>query len=207
MIRFRKSILLVIPAVGAAIAVVATALPALSAPTHVPRMSAVELANGLLFNQGGGARYLMALTRSKIQIDKQQLTVERSVDHTLRARPTLAAAFARDIQSGNRVKVDAALTSLGRLTALAYDHEYGAASTRRTIARAETALDHADQLAPADSSSGGGSYLYVTNVVALYTAFLGLLWAFWIFPAPAGSTGSLAADRMADLVAVSLHAG
>jgi hypothetical protein len=209
-IRFRKPTLLVIPAVAAAIAVVVSVLPASSASTtaSAPRMSAVELANGLLFNQGPAAHYLTALGRPSIQLSGKPLAVERFVDRALRAHPALAAAFVRDVQSGNRVKVDIALTSLGTLTKAALDREYGAAAARRVVANAGKALSSPGQMAPDDSSGGNGNdsvsvYFYVYAAVFLVVVLVDIIDA----PNGPSSASALAKERVVNLVAISLHAG
>lgn len=223
MIRFRKPALLAIPAIGAAVAVVVAVLPASSASTTLaPRMSAVELANGLLFNQGKAASYLTILGRPAVHVTPKVLAVERFVDHALRARPALASAFARDIQSGNRVKVDLALTSLSGLTKIALDREYGAATIRRDVARVDRALSSPGQMAPDDNSGNDNATVNVNvnvnlnininalaavvAVVAFIVAVVVLI-AFWGARETPGSPGTLATERTVNLVAISLHAG
>ena len=206
MIRFFKVVPVAVVAAGAAVAVAAAAV-ASPAPPRAPRMSAVTLANGVLFNQGPAVHYLTALGRPKAPVRGKLLAVERSVDQALRDHPTLASAFARNIQSGNRIQVRAALESLGSLARAAYQNQYGAAATERVVAQAKATLAHpATPLAGSSSGSGTAStelvavFFYVVAVVAAVVVLL----AFW---APTrGQPGNLAAERIVSQIAVGLHA-
>jgi hypothetical protein len=171
-------------------------------------MSAVELANGVLFGQGPAARYLTALNRPAAPVTGKLLGVERSVDHALRASPPLAAAFARNIQSGNRIQVRAALTALGTLAQTAYVHQYGAAVTRQMMTQEQTAIENAVPKTPgngisADSGTVSTEFFavafYVAAIVAAVVVFFG------VFTAMHGPSGKLAEEQIVNLVAVGLH--
>jgi hypothetical protein len=217
-IRFLKPIPVAIVAAGAALAVAAAALASPGPATATaPRMSAIVLANGVLFNQGPAARYLTALGQPATPVRGKLLKVERSVDHALQASPALAGAFARDIQSGNRIKVSAALTSLAKLAQSAFEDQYGAAATQQMITRAKAALQNAVPKAGDGTMAGSSTVNYVNffnlidDVVQLEVVLLVVVVLLLVVVIPEGfrdgSSGSLAADQIVNVVAVGLHAG
>ncbi len=123
----------------------------------------------------------------------------------------MEAAFARDVQSGSRVMVGATLSSLTGLTERAYDREYGAAAIRREEAQAKKALAASDQMAPDGGS--GGSYAYIdgydiSNVVLQNYDNDDATLAIYLdgTSGARGSVGGIAAERITDLVTISLRA-
>jgi len=195
-------------AAGAVVAVVAASLPASSAPPSAPRMTAIELAHGLLLNQGRAAHYLTVLDRPTIKMTRWLRVVQRSVDRKLEGHPELAGTFARDVQSGDRVKVAAGLAILGRFTNQALTSEFGRVSARRIAAQAKALLSSPALMAPNDGGSAQANvHSVVWVVVGLAAAFvllaLGLMLA---FAALRGSPDRLPAERVVNLVAIGLQA-
>lgn len=210
MIRIARPFLVGTVAAGAVVAVVAASLPASSAPPLVPRMTASELAHGLLFNQGRAAHYLTVLDRPTIRMTRWLRIVQRSVDRKLKEHPVLAGTFARDVQSGDRVKVAAGLAILGRFTTQALASEFGRVAARRIAAQAKALLGSPALMTPNGGGSGSGQanvHSVVWVVVGLAVFFvlltLGLILAFAAFR---GAPDRLPAERIVNLVAISLKA-
>ena len=136
--KFGKQLVVTLAA-GAAIAlpVAVVSLQGSGRPSQAPLFTPVQLANGLAFNQGVAAPYLAAFERPEVPVTGKLLAVERSVDASLRANPSLARSFASDIQSGSAPRVAVALGVLGRLTRAAFGDEFGPAGDRRMTAWAK----------------------------------------------------------------------
>jgi len=209
-------LLVVTVAAGAAVAVVVALLPGSSSPTLAPRMTATELADGLLFNQGKAAPYLTVLGRPMTRMTSGVRILQRSVDRRLEEHPKLAATFARDVQSGNRPKVTVGLAILGRFTDQALTSEFGRVATQRIVAQSKALLGSAVVMAPNGVGSGSGqananananAHAVVWVVVGLAAAYvllaIGLLLAFAL---TRGSPDRLPAERLVNLVAISLQA-
>jgi len=195
-------------AAGTVVAVVAASLPASSAPPSAPRMTAIELAHGLLFNQGRAAHYLTVLDRPTIKMTRWLRVLQRSVDRKLEGHPELAGTFARDVQSGDRVKVAAGLAILGRFTNQALTSEFGRVSARRIAAQAKALLSSPALMAPNDGGSAQANVHWVVWVVVGLAVFYALLLLGFVlaFAALRGSPDRLPAERVVNLVAIGLQA-
>ena len=209
MIRTRRSLLVLTFAAGAAIAVAASQLPATSAPTLAPRMTATEIARGLLFDQGNAAHYLTALNRPEVRMTQALWILQRSVDRKLEEHPRLAATFARDVQSGNRVKVAVGLAILGRFTHQALTSEYGRATTRRIQAQAAVLLASPAAMAPNGSAGWSNFFHFVQGAAYIglgVVAVAALIFALAVLIATERSSPDrLAAERVINLVAIGLQ--
>jgi hypothetical protein len=208
-IRIPRPLLVVTVAAGAAVAVVVASLPASSAPTLAPRMTATELANGLLFNQGKAALYLTELARPMIRMTGGLRILQRSVDRRLEEHPTLAATFARDVQSGNRPKVGVGLAILARFTHQALTSEFGRVATRRIVAQAAALFGSPVVMAPNDggSANANANAHTVIHIVLLLAVFFvalaaGLVSALGVRSSP----DRLVDERLINLVAIGLQA-
>ena len=199
MIKIPRNPIIFFVAAGTAIGVVVASLPALSAPALAPRMTVTELANGLLFNQGRAARYLVVLNRPAVQMTRETVAVEHSVDHALATHRAQAHRFASDVQSGNRIKVKAGLAILTKFGYHASDIVLGRSVTQKAVTKARAMLGN-----PALSPIARPDELALADFLwyVLYY-FIVLLIPFSVGQ---GSSGSLAADRVVNLVATSLQA-
>ncbi len=160
----RKSLPLLILAAIPVLVVVATESTSVPSVRPPPRMSAVDLANGVLFGQGPAAPYLRDVEPPDQRLTSKMISVERSVDEALRMSPSLARASASDLQSGNPLRVSEALVSLWGLVQPAYNREFGTRIPRIDVAAAKAALGRYSAIAtetavncPTGSGSGSGS--------------------------------------------------
>jgi hypothetical protein len=186
-------------------------------------MTATELAHGLLFNQGKAARYLTVLRRPVIRMTRGLQILQESVDSRLDEHPELAATFARDVQSGNRAKVDIGLAILGRFTDQALIGEFGRVTTRRIVAQATALLGSPAVMAPNGDGSGSDQananaaavvqVAAVVVVVAVLAVVVGAAALIGLVAAAALAEGTvrespdrLAAERLINLVAIGLQA-
>ena len=203
---FRFPAILMVAA-GTAVAVAIVQLPASSAPIRAPRMTATELASGLLFDQGKAAPYLATLDRPTVKMTEAVRILLRSVDRKLKQHPKLAATFARDVQSGNRVRVAAGLAILGRFTKQSLIGEFGQATTQRMEAQAAALFGSPAVMAPDGSGSGGDNSVAVIGAVLAFfaVAFVVLVFAALALGARHGPD-ALAAERDVNLVAIGLQA-
>jgi hypothetical protein len=220
-IKLWKPFALAIVAGGTAVAV-ATAASASAAPTKpAPRMSAVTLVDGLLLNQGPAAAYLTALRRPTVTVDGKLAQVRQIVDSALTAHPGQADVFARQVQSGDRVQVLAALRWLGGLDHAAMNRVYGASATEQAIAKANTMI----KKAASPTTPNGGSadpqavpvYACVDVVVVLQLVLavaqiavavvvIGIFFEEIQAQNQPGSPGQLATEEFVNLVAGQLRA-
>jgi len=208
MFRKSRSLAIVMVAAGAAVTVAVAQLPASSAQIRAPRMTASELAGGLLFNQGRAAPYLTALDRPSVKMTGAVRILLRSVDRKLEQHPELAGTFARDVQSGNRIKVAAGLAILGRFAHQSLIGEFGQATTRRMEAQAAALLSSPAAMTPDGS---GGSNFFLGFLVGFYAAaaIFAIAVVLAVGALAAGAKrgpDALAAERVVNLVAIGLQA-
>lgn len=215
----RKNLpVLVLAAIAPAFIIVTTTLSS-AAPSLAPRMTPVTLANGLLFNQGPAARYLTSASGSAGVPAGSAARVESLVDAALRAHPGLAGAFARDVQSGDRVKVTQALVSLWGLAQSGYASGYGIKIQKIAVARAQAALRTSAVMADlsefpgsgsgwgSGSGSDGNDYQYQLHLQ--YENWLAwqrvLVRGYFIWTKKHHASSAMAMARLIDLVAADLH--
>jgi len=211
MIKIPRASIMLVVAAGAAIGAIVATLPTSSASALAPRMSAAELANGLLFNQGQAAHYLVVLDRPKIRMTNDMVALERSVGHALQTHPALGGRFATDVQSGNRVEVQAGLVILAGFTYRASMRVFGRSATQKARGQATTMLDSA--MSPTAQGMPAGEYVCVGKwSAANLSAHRNPLIRVWVpvlvaaEEAGQGSSRDLAADHLVNLVATSLQA-
>src|SRR6201992_4118000 len=89
--------------------------PPTPAKAAAPRMSATALANGIVFNQGPAAKYLTSFKRPAIPANATFTPLKGILDNELTSQPAMAAQFAQEMQSGNRVEVTPAAAALNQL--------------------------------------------------------------------------------------------
>jgi hypothetical protein len=206
-----RIVIVLVVAGGAAIGGIAASWSASSVPSAsalAPRMTAAELANGLLFNQGKAAHYLVALGRPTIRMTNDVVALERSVDHALETQTALASRFAGDVQSGSRVKVQAGLVTLAGFTYRASTHVFGRSVTHKVVAQATVMLDSA--MSPAEQGMPAGTYKcelsWSSDAAMRYEGPLVRVWVPVLVAALRAGRGDLAAEHLINLVATSLQA-
>jgi hypothetical protein len=148
-------------AAGTALAVAASASAAPVPPA--PRMSAVTLADGVLFGQGPAARYLTSFSGGRVAHRAPMRLVE-AVDHAINSRPALAAQLSSELQSGNRIEVSHGLTSLARLMYATLRQLYGTGQARNLIDQVRSAAANVP-----DKTGNDGVDAVRTNVNFVFT--------------------------------------
>jgi len=141
LIRFWKPVAISVVAVGTAVAAT-TAASAAPAKAAAPRMSATALANGIVFNQGPAAKYLTSFKRPAIPANATFTRLKGILDNELTSHPAMAAQFAQEMQSGNRVEVTQAAAALNKLVNGALTQVYGAPETARMTGEATALLSN-----------------------------------------------------------------
>ncbi len=169
-------------------------------------MTAVTLADGLVFNHGPAAQYLTGLPRAPVTLDARMRHVRQLIDNALMSHPSQASTFAQQVQSGNRVQVLHALQWLGGITRAAINAVYGTAATDRAITQANEMIGKAASARSANPGIGVADpqnlpvYIYVVVVVVILVAVA--LTAALTTP---DSPGGLATDEYVNLVASRLQ--
>jgi hypothetical protein len=161
LLKVWKPIAASVVAAGTALAIAASASAAPVPPA--PRMSAVTLANGVLFGQGPAARYLTSFSGGRIA-GAPSARLVAAVDHAISSRPALAARLPRELQSGNRVEVSQGLASLAQVLYATFRQLYGSSQAQRILNQARAAAANAP-----NKSANDGANAFVTNINVLYT--------------------------------------
>jgi hypothetical protein len=188
-----------------------TAAAAVAAP--VPRHSAVELADAILFHDGIAARYVggQAVDTEKIK------SIEESVNKAVTAKSTAwQQSFADRIQSGDRIQIQSALGDLGQLYHDLLTGKFGAAKVDQAVHRAQQQVDKSSPDALASGNVNVNTNINVNYTVAAAALDLALVVAalvlvLLVFPvAPSDNAGGagakLAAEQYVDQIATSLRA-
>jgi hypothetical protein len=145
----KKSLLVPLVA-GVTAILVATTASASPAPL-APRMSPATLANGILFDQGKAAGYLSPFfPYSPARGGAGEQRLEQAVDAAVTSAGPAANTFAQEVQSGNRIKVEAALNWLAGQLYDSMTKLYGAASTGQLISQANSLLTNTPAKASGD---------------------------------------------------------
>lgn len=161
MLKVWKPIAAAVVAAGTALAVAASASAAPVPPA--PRMSAVTLANGVLFGQGPAARYLTSFSGGRVARPASARLVA-AVDHAISSRPALAARLPQELQSGNRVEVSQGLASLAEVLYATLRQLYGSSQAQRILDQVRAAAANVP-----NKSGNDGADAVLTNINVLYT--------------------------------------
>jgi len=178
----------------------------------VPRYSAVELADAILFHDGIAAEQL----GGKAAGTEKLKTLESSVNGAINAKDiTWQQSFADRIQSGDRIQIQMALADLGHLYRDLLVGKFGASKVDEAVHKAQQKFDQSDS----PSSFSNVNVVDKINVVAsaaaaalvLAVVVAGLVVVLVVVPfAPTKSAGGsgakLLAEQYVDQLATSLRA-
>jgi hypothetical protein len=219
-IKLWKPMVMSIVGAGTAVVIATAASAAPARPVLAPHMSAVTLANDVLYAKGRAAPYLTALTRPAAVPTGKGRLIEQAVDRQLAAHPSVAADFAREVQSGNRVEVSAALKTLSGLVYSALTQQYKASQVRGFVSTARSLISNTVPKDSGDGTTPDSATVGVTNVVnvsqaafavaaVVAAAAVVVVFAVGVFftpNSPGDSQVQLAAEEFANTVASHLKA-
>jgi hypothetical protein len=93
---------------------------------EAPRLSAIEIADGVLYNDGAAAPFLTSLRRGPgPEWNETARRTQQLIHQSIGSDPRFAASFAERMQSGDPMRVRNALTGLGRITRQVLDRQFG----------------------------------------------------------------------------------
>lgn len=200
----------------AAVALYTTNANAASRPSHAPRFSAVQLANGIIFADGPAATRAVG---HRATLTSRQKMLESKLDTLIQSQPAAASKAAAQLQSGNRLAVRAGLTYVGNAYKTVLDNVDGA----QNVLSAVNSLATRDGItAPPDDSTESATpdillWTYSTTVTDEYSvsyaavdlalagaALLALALVLVVVFPFASPKGTLAADELVNKLAVNL---
>lgn len=116
---------LILAALAVAVGVTFVVSRAGTATAAAPRLTAIEIVDGVLFNDGVAAQYLTELRRGKTEWNDELRRVQRLIHDSVSADPRWASSFAQRMQSGDPRKVARAMSELGVIARQVLDKLYG----------------------------------------------------------------------------------
>lgn len=122
------------------VAVAATGVIAYQSYAHAatrataPVFSATQLADGVMFDNGPAAPYLVSLNRPVPPSSSQLTAIENATNSAISANSSLAASLATELQSGNPSQVQNALSQLGSVTLSVLDGLFGSTAVTQAAA-------------------------------------------------------------------------
>ncbi|GAA2195041.1 hypothetical protein [Micromonospora lupini] len=105
-----------------------------------PKFTAVQLVNGILFQDGAVAARLAGHDNGG-ELNDAQRSLEKAIDDSVTQDGAWADGFTGRIQSGDRVRVEQALRDLGVLYRSVLDKRYGSSVVNKTLDSTVKALD------------------------------------------------------------------
>lgn len=181
----------------------------------VPVFTAVQLSDGVLFNDGPAASYLVQLNRPATKWTDQLRVTQRGIHAALDADPAAATAIARGLQSGDPVKVETAFTSLAKIANSVLDNQFGQAQVNAAVGVIDRGLSD-NQLISATVNGAQldnytGDSVTVDTDVAAYLEFVVAVAvvavAVLVFEQPRTDQGTLIEDTLVKDFTVDLRAG
>ena len=117
-----------------------------SVQTAAPRLTSVEIANAVLFNEGPAAQYLASFQRSPVRWDEDGLVAKGAVLNAIRNDTSgyYSSTFAQQMQSGDPEAIEGALDHLGSTTKDALVQSYGQQRVNDAIAAAPGVITNED---------------------------------------------------------------
>ncbi|WP_089255183.1 hypothetical protein [Asanoa hainanensis] len=131
-----------------------------------PRLTAAQLADGILFRDGVAARLLLG-KETGATLTPAQRGLERAVDAAVARDGAWEASFATRVQSGDRVKVEQALRDLGVLYRGVLDAQVGAKAVDRALDSTVRALGESVTAADPYTANYQININYEINYVAV----------------------------------------
>jgi hypothetical protein len=176
-------------------------------PVPVPRYGAVELSDAVLFDTGPAARHLAPLGRPPVTWSADMHEGRRAVTEAIARNPQWSEFFASRLQSGDPVRVDAAVRDLAALARAAYDRRFGVDVVNRSIAALNRTLWTPDvdlKEMPEQPDSDNDGLLKGTALGLFLGVFVDLSWN---QSTPPAHEASLAREQLVRDLAVQLRAG
>lgn len=130
-----RPILLVVLATALAVAFATWRANRASAEGEAPLFTATEISDGVLFNEGPAAAYLVELNRGPQPLpwtDEMRM-IQRQVNEAILAEPAWAQGFAEQMQSGDPVLVEEGFMRLSEIVRRVLDDRYGPDTVDRAI--------------------------------------------------------------------------
>lgn len=179
----------------------------------VPRFTAVQLVNGIMFQDGVVATYLAK--DAGASLDDAQRALEKDVDAAVVKDAAWADSFADRIQSGDHLKVQAALRDLGALYRGVLDKQFGSKVVDRALGSAAKALEESSTAADPYTANYQININYEINYVAVdlaieIAALIVIVLLFPVAPStdvgPTGAGAQLSIEKFVDRIATTLAA-
>jgi len=128
-----RPVLLVVLAVAVAVTFATWRANRAHAEGEAPRFTATEVSDGVLFNDGPAASYLVELNRGPTRWTDDLRAIQRQVNEAIDTDPAWARHFAEQMQSGDPNLVDEGFTNLGVIVRRVLDERYGPDAVDRAI--------------------------------------------------------------------------
>jgi SdpC family antimicrobial peptide len=144
----------------------------------VPRLTSVQIADGLFFNDGRAAPYLSALQRDTIHWTDELRSIQAGIDGALQADTTgyYRSEFPARMQSGDPRRVQQALVRLGSTVRSYLEQRYGATKlddALRLISPSAAAVPSAqpqDLMSPVVTTDVAVALIFVVVIVVVFAA-------------------------------------
>jgi SdpC family antimicrobial peptide len=179
--------------------------------------TAQQLADAVMFAQGPAASRLVGTSRPALTMTAEAKSVRAKVDKAIAQDPAFAESFRLRLQSGDRIKVSAALSDLGKLVRSVLDQVYGSAGVNRQVEQAKAALQRMPSSKSSSLSPNSGTVNvnqtinvnYYYAAAGAYAAVLVIILLVLVCPPCAAPSGSpdgsgksqLAVDEFVNTVA------
>jgi len=171
-VRWRPLLLVVLAvAVGATFAVSRTGT---ATAASAPRLTATEIADGVLFNDGRAATYLTALRRGPTAWTDDLRGTQSRIHRSIAADPRWADGFTTRMQSGDPRQIAQGMSDLGVVARRVLDEQYGRDKVDKAVLQIdqdwveERLIKEAMLDAEFSFDLGGGTWLETDSVVALW---------------------------------------
>jgi hypothetical protein len=99
--------------------------PAATTDADVPRLAAVEIADGVLFNEGAAAERLTSLQRGPTEWTETMRDTQRRVHRSIESDRRFAYEFVENMQSGDPLRVAEGMSHLGKITREVLERQFG----------------------------------------------------------------------------------
>jgi hypothetical protein len=204
-------ILIAVAVAVAAVIGINRAAPAAAA--EAPPMTAVEIADGVLFNTGPAAEYLTSLNRGETQWSEDLWETQERVHHAIEGDRLFASSFQERMQSGDPRQVDAAMFDLGELLRDVLYEQYTARMVDEALAQVE--LDWVEEeiirgaIVDAEFASYEGMNVWLETAVAAVAVVVAVVAvaAFWVLKEIPSEHTDLAQEVILNDIAAGLEAG
>lgn len=170
----------ILAALAVAVGVTFVVSRAETATAAAPRLTAVEIVDGVLFNDGVAARYLTDLRRGKTQWNAELREIQGAIHKSVTKDARWASDYAQLMQSGDPRKVTKAMSELGGHVRKVLDNMYGPVKVDEAILDIDRKWEE-EQLAKASvmmtefSLDSGADTWFETESVAVLVVAVALV--------------------------------